>query len=79
MVADRQQLLHSSSALHVATALALSPGQDLLSGVRGFVAAIEGAGAKVVYAGKVAVNALQSSQIPQDEWDAFVARPVPVA
>jgi hypothetical protein len=77
MVADRQELLHSSSAFHVATVLALSPGQELLSGVRGFVAAIEGAGAKVVYAGKVAVNALRSSQIRQDEWDAFVLAQYP--
>ena len=72
VVADRQELFHSSSAFHVATLLALSPSQQLLSGVREFVDAIERYGAKVVYAGKIAVNALQSSRIPQEEWDAFV-------
>ena len=34
VVADRQDLLHSSSAFHVATVLALVPGQELLSAVR---------------------------------------------
>jgi len=72
VVADRQELFHSSSAFHTATLLVLSPGQELLRGVREFVDAIERDGATVVYAGKIAVNALQSSQIPQDEWDAFV-------
>jgi hypothetical protein len=76
-VADRQPLLHSSSAFHVATVLALSPGQELLSGVRDFVSATKAAGATVVYAGKMAVNAMQSSQIPQEEWDAFVLAQYP--
>ena len=72
VVADRQELFHSSSAFHTATLLVLSPGQELLRGVGEFVDAIERDGATVVYAGKIAVNGLQSSQIPQDEWDAFV-------
>ena len=72
VVADRQELFHSSSAFHTATLLVLSPDQELLRGVGEFVDAIERDGATVVYAGKIAVNALQSSQIPQDEWDAFV-------
>ena len=77
VVADRQELFHSSSAFHVATVLALSSGQELLAGVRDFVDATERAGATVVYAGKIAVNALQSSQIPQEEWDAFVLAQYP--
>ena len=50
---DRQQLFHSPSAFHVATIFTVSPDQELLSGVRDFVEASEGAGAKVVYAGSV--------------------------
>jgi hypothetical protein len=48
VVADRQELFHSRSVFHVATMLALTPGQELLSGVRAFVEATERAGAKVV-------------------------------
>ena len=77
VVADRQELFHSSSAFHVATILALSPGQELRPGVRDFVDAAERAGATVVYAGKVAVNALQSSQLPREEWDAFLLAQYP--
>ncbi|MGE4609787.1 MAG: hypothetical protein AAEJ52_23880 [Myxococcota bacterium] len=77
VVADRQALFHSSSAFHVATVVALSPGQELLAGVRDFVDAIERNGATVVYAGKVAVNAMQSSQLPSAEWDAFVLAQYP--
>jgi hypothetical protein len=76
-VADRQPLFHSSSAFHVATLVALSPGQDLLSSVRGLVSAIESNGAKVVYAGKIAVNAMASSQLPDADWDAFVLAQYP--
>jgi len=69
---DRQELFHSSSVFHVVMVLALSPGQELLAALRGFVRASEAAGAKVVYAGKIAANALESSQVPAREWDAFV-------
>ena len=74
---DRQALFHSSSVFHAATVVELSPGQELLSGVRDFVEAIERTGATVVYAGKIAVNGLHSSQIPQVEWDAFVLAQYP--
>ena len=77
VAADRQELFHSSSAFHVVTVVALSDGQPLLTGVRELVDAIERDGAAVVYAGKIAVNALQSSQIPQTEWDAFVLAQYP--
>ena len=46
-------------------------------GVKEFVDAIEQDGAKVVYAGRIAVNALQSSQIPQVEWYAFILAQYP--
>jgi hypothetical protein len=77
VVMDRQELFHSSSVFHVATVLALSPGQGLLAAVRKFVDVIERDGASVVYAGKIAVNALQSGQIPQEDWDVFVLAQYP--
>ncbi len=77
VVMDRQELFHSSSVFHVATVLELSPNQPLLSGVKTFVDAIEQGGAQVVYAGKIAANALQSSQLPRVEWDAFVLAQYP--
>jgi len=77
IVADRQTLFHSPSVFHVATVVALAPGQELLSGIREFVHSIEAAGGAVVYAGKIAVNAMQSNQIPQEEWDAFVLAQFP--
>lgn len=77
LVADRQPLFHSSDVFHVATVVALAPGQELLPGVRALVEAIESGGAQVVYAGKVAVNALRSSQLPDVEWDAFVLAQYP--
>ena len=63
--------------LRVVEVLELSPNQPLLSGVKTFVDAIEQGGAQVVYAGKIAANALQSSQLPQVEWDAFVLAQYP--
>jgi hypothetical protein len=72
VVFDRQEPFHASTALHVVTLLQLAPGQRLEEAVGSFVQATEQGGATTVYAGKVAVNALQSSQLPQTEWDAFV-------
>lgn len=77
VAADRQQLVHSSSVFHVATVVELSEGQPLLGGVRELVEVIEHDGATVVYTGKIAVNGLESSQIPQAEWDAFVLAQYP--
>lgn len=77
LAGDRQALLHSPSAFHVATLLQLKPGRDLLASVRDFVGASERAGATVVYAGKIAVNAMQSAQVPAAEWDAFVLAQYP--
>ncbi len=77
IVADRQQLFYASSAFHVATVVALSPRQELLAGLRGLVSAIESNGAKVVYAGKIAVNAMTSNQLPDADWNAFVLAQYP--
>jgi hypothetical protein len=77
VAADQQPLFHSSSVFHVATVVALAPDQDLLSTMRDFVEASEGAGAKVIYVGKIAANALLSGQIPQAEWNAFVLNQYP--
>jgi hypothetical protein len=70
--ADRQALFHPASAFHVATYLDLAPEQPLLPAVRGFVDASEEAGGQVVYAGKTAGIALESSQVRPRSWDAIV-------
>ena len=77
VVADTQELFHPSSAFHVTTVVALSPGQELLAGARELVSAIESNGAQVVYAGKIAVNAMASNQLPDQDWDAFVLAQYP--
>jgi uncharacterized protein (DUF1330 family) len=76
-VADKQTLTYPSTAFHVVTVMAMSPDRELASGVREFVAATERFGGKVVYAGKIAVNALESSQLPPANWDAFVLAQYP--
>ena len=76
-VADRQRPLHSSSVFHVVTLVRLEPGQDLRSGMRALVAASEGAGAQAIYAGKIAFNAIQSQQLPDEEWQAFLLAQYP--
>ncbi|MAE95226.1 MAG: hypothetical protein CL910_11250 [Deltaproteobacteria bacterium] len=77
VVADRQELFYSSSVFHVVTLVELAPGQGLLPGVSRLVEAIEEQGAKAIYAGKVAVNALYSKQLPEVEWDAYVLAQYP--
>ena len=77
IVHDRQSIFHSSDVFHVATVLKLEPGQELLAAVGALVDAIEADGATVVYAGQIAVNALVSKQIPQEDWDAFVLAQYP--
>ncbi len=76
-VADRQDPFHAASAFHVATLVRLAPGQKLLPGVRSLVEATEGEGGYVVYAGKIVGVALQSSQLPEVAWDAFVLAQYP--
>ena len=71
VVADRQAIFHSSSVFHVVTLLKLSAEQELLSAVGSFAAASEDAGGHVVYAGKVFQSG-SSTQVPYEDWDAFV-------
>ena len=71
VVADRQAIFHSPSAFHVATLLKLSAEQELLSAVGSFADASEDAGGHVVYAGKVFQSG-SSTQVPYEDWDAFV-------
>jgi hypothetical protein len=77
IVADRQQPFHSSSAFHVATVFTLAPGQELLAGTKGLVDASEAAGGRVVYAGKIVLNAIQSRQTPHEEWEAWILAEYP--
>jgi hypothetical protein len=66
VVHDAQPLLHSSRAFHVVTFLQFPGSEDgeLFAAMRGLRNASEsGADAQVVYAGKVAVNALASRQL----------------
>ena len=62
---------------HVVSLLKLAPAQELLSGVRHFVDTVEKDGAEVVYAGKAVINGRTSSQLPPDDWDAFVLTQYP--
>ena len=77
IVRDRQDIFHSSSVFHTATLVALSPEQNLLSGVGDYVKVLEGNSGSVVYAGKIAVNGLVSRQFPESDWDAFILTQYP--
>ena len=77
VVNDRQAVFYPSDTFHVVTVLKLRSDQDLLVGVKELVDAIEADGAQVIYAGKIVVNALQSKQIPKEDWDAFVLAQYP--
>ncbi len=77
LAGDRQSLFHSGSVFHVVSLLKLGPGQELLSGVRDFVESVEQDGAQVVYAGKTVINGRTSSQLPPDDWEAFVVTQYP--
>jgi len=82
-VQDRQALLHSPRVFHVVTFLELAPGAELFESVRKLRELLEAGGlAKMVYAGKVAVNALQSAQLAEAfgegvQWDAVVCTQFP--
>jgi uncharacterized protein (DUF1330 family) len=75
---DEQPLLHSGDVFHVVTFLELAPGADLLESVRKLRDRVEAGGAaKMVYAGKVALNAGPSRQLVEAfgeavPWDAIV-------
>ena len=73
---DRQEVFHSSDALHVVTFLRVAPATELFGAMRALHAATDAfPGARTVYAGKVAMNALSSSQLTEAfgeevAWDA---------
>jgi hypothetical protein len=79
IVHDLQPLLHSADVFHVVTFLELRPGADLLESLRKLRDEIESGGeARMVYAGKVAVNARPSDQLIEAfggevPWDAVIA------
>ena len=77
LAGDRQSLFHSGSVFHVVSLLKLAPDQELLSGVRDFVGGVEKDSAEVVYAGKAVINGRTSSQLPPDDWEAFVITQYP--
>lgn len=75
IVQDAQPLLYPSEAFHVVTFLQLAPGAELFEEVRKLRDHLEAGPAKMVYAGKVAVRAMQSSQLVESfgedvPWDA---------
>lgn len=77
IVQDRQPLLHPASAFHAVTFLQLRDGSDLVEELRKFKEQLEtGHGAQLVYAGKVVVDVLPSSQLEAEfgkvAWNAVV-------
>ena len=77
LAGDRQALFHSGEVFHVVSLLKLARDQELLRGVRDFVDGVQKAGAEVVYAGKTVINGRTSSQLPPDDWEAFVITQYP--
>lgn len=75
---DLQPVLHSADAFHVVLFLELAPGAELFDSVRKLRGALEAADdALVVYAGKVALDAMPSEQLIESfgeavPWDAVV-------
>jgi len=78
LVQDRQPLLHSGDAFHVLIFLELARGSELFGSVRELRDRLEAGGtARMVYAGKVALNAQPSRQLTEAfgeavPWDAVV-------
>ena len=61
---DQQEVFYSSDVLHAATLLTVAPGDDLFEAMRALRVATDAfPGAKTVYAGKTAMNAISSSQL----------------
>ena len=70
---DHQPLLHSSSAFHVISYLRLESGADLVESLAKARETLEGAGgSQWIYAGKVVLMGLRSSQLGDRQWDAIV-------
>lgn len=72
VVQDRQPILYSGDAFHVVTFLRTVPGDDVIEAVRKLRDQLEGDDAVLIYAGKVVVNGLQSSQLGEVPWTAIV-------
>ena len=77
LAGDRQALFHSDKVFHVVSALKLAPDQELMSAARDFVSGTEKGGGQVVYAGKTVINGRTSSQLPPDDWEAFIIAQYP--
>ncbi len=73
MAQDHQPILHSSSAFHVISYLSLESGADLVESLAKARETLEGAGGgQWIYAGKVVLMGLTSSQLGEHQWDAIV-------
>lgn len=72
-VQDHQPLLHSSSAFHVISYLRLGYGDDLVESLAKTRETLEGTGgSQWIYAGKVVLMGLRSSQPGEPQWEAIV-------
>ena len=70
---DHQPILHSSSAFHVISYLRLESGDDLVESLAKARETLDGAGgSQWIYAGKVMLMGLRSSQLGESQWDAIV-------
>ena len=70
---DHQPVLHSSSAFHVISYLRLAPGSDFVEALAKARETLKGAGGNQwIYAGKVLLMGLRSSQLGEPQWDAIV-------
>lgn len=72
-VQDLQARLYSRSAFHVLTFLRLAEGQGPIEALRKLRGDVEAGGsALLVYAGRIAMVPLKSSQLPDTDWDAVI-------
>lgn len=70
---DHQPILHSSSVFHVISYVSLQSGADLVESLAKSRETLEGAGgSQWIYAGKVVLMGLRSSQLGEHQWDAIV-------
>lgn len=75
---DRQALLYGPGAFHVLTFLRVAPGADVIETLRALRRETEGLeGARWVYAGKVALDAMASRQLGEVDWSAVVVLQYP--
>lgn len=73
IVEDRQPLVYGSSVFHVVTFLRVANGADVIDSVRKLKGETDSfEGVSWIYAGKVALNARSSSQLPDVDWSAVV-------